>query len=1387
MAVRDIEAFLRERAAAFDSTIDLSLGSPFDVQVIQPMARRLGTDPFSVDLTTFITTRLRQAYPDMATDEGDALTDLLVKANTLLWDPIVREVTKVKRNLSFADPASLTIEEAEALGANLYSERNTGDYARGKGRIYFNQPQNITVSPVNYCTSGGGLRFFPTEAQTIRTEEMLVNQDSDGTYYFDINLIAEEPGDAYNITAGELISIANIEAAVRVRNLRRFRDGDDEDNAEEYVDKARGELSERSLVTLRGIAAKTTNAFPEVRRLNVVGFNDPEMQRDIITGGGLGSLQASGIAGAATDDGENQAATRRFTTAEADFVTLVGSATLVPEGFVLTLFNATEEPSDPIAQDFDITRVVSSTEVEIADQVIGRGKTGLVWTLRKSELTLSNIPGGILFPDSAQGTVDIPDGSIHIGGATDIHLKESSFAESTLVLDNVTDDVTEVTGTAAVPQNPNMPELPSQSPTTYVGFELTALETGTDYPINGTLFRFLESAGRHGLTLQIVSGTNPDNIRVYQIVKTIQDNGSNVQLVTNPAPPILDDENYTWRIYDQVNIDLVNPKETRVTDDDLTTMQGSDVVGTGASTDFQELGVSEDDILEIFDGPDEGVFTVVEPPLFSGTALRLDRNLTSTNSNLSYIVYRANAEGGVERPFIRVKEIELLDSSNQPVGTVVPYAKPVDIQSRAFQNPARGVKHEFVDAKLGIISQQADASIFSFPIAATMTIKVLFADGTFAEEAAALSGDMSVEATKAALNAAITIASNGVQDAVFEIGTGGNRRLGIRPVGVGIVIQEASPVETMTGLFGTNEPRTSADIRVESVPDWDELRPIVDYNSGLDLIQVIDGNQVGFYHAPYSGPDSSVGGLWYGDSGLPAASSALIVRNVGMVWDENTVQFAPETGVQIQLGSRSLGSVRCYFLGPTSIEFDKYSRFSIETEDEGTLRFLPDPTLSTQKIPALPSGTKPIDGSATNGSALFTSAGQDFLRSGIRSGDELVIDYMPLAGDIPLDPVVSSVAGTLAKTLIFSIDSGADISVTFVRDDSSLAEDEVTRDGIVDQINNKAGTAIVSLTGDNRLEFEADAKIIIRSGGSANDEILDRVYEYTGDDPAFSDEDKDNVSVYAGTYTIESVDENVLTLDESLSPIVAGYLDPLLRQGFKVFRPGMQRISTTEMALNEAESDLYYFDVELVSEGSGDAWNIDDSQQLTVENYRSDGYYMTTEDENLAFSVVERIHLVISKTILENGVDDDPVNATQIVGQNLQVLYEHSPLVGDTQNFISSETERVVNESPLSRHLIPHFVRFDMTYVGGSKEEVVVTDVEKYIREIYPAEALEVSDLQNIVYNKGANSIENPIDLIAIVYNVDRTVWAARSQNRLSTGRLAAFIPDVLNIVRDTT
>ena len=1372
MSIRDTESFLRERGLYYDPNMDTNPGSPFDVQVVQPTVRRLGVDPFTVDLSTFISNRMTQAFPEIANQEEDAVTDLLNKPATLLWDPIVRETTRVKRNLSFKDPSSMTTDEADSLGANFFSTRKRGSLARGPARILFQSPQNASVTPANFFTSKTGLHFFPTERQEIRTAEMILNVTSDGLYYFDVNTIAEKAGTQYNIGPDELLSVSNMPSATKVTNTRKYRSGVTEEDAQTFISRTKQELTERSLVTLRGVAAKLVTGFPEIDRLNVVGMNDPEMQRDILKGGGLGAVRAGGNQGVVVADGDGQLLQRRFFTTEVDFQALMGSGTV--SGFVLTVFDAFG-PS-VVVQDLDVTRVVGPNELDVSLQVMIMGSMGLRWTLRKKELTLSGIPGGILFPNTPNGELVIADDEVHVGGMFDTHVRGTSFEEEAFTIRNVTDDEPLLAGLTATVVDVLGTNV----------FQLNSYVRGTDFVDGDGTTRALDAAVRFGYTFQAQDPPEAGNYRVlsWTTVTTPGVDFGKVQLTVTPEPSAPTVLNSRWRLFDVLNVDLLNPRETRVEGGDLSTVQNSDIVSVGAGTDLMALGASEGDVLELLAGPSKGLHKVSAPPL-TPTSLQLEAVLDSTASNIPYRLYRAN-DGALRPPFVRITGVELLDSSGQPLGTSIPYAKPVDVQTRAFQNPARGVKHDLVDTVLGLVSSAGP----TFNIAST-SLEFYVEGHTTPQQTLNLTttgAAVPLATVITELNAAFFIAY-GIPQAVVQVGSD---RFGIRPVGSSGYVALVGGL-ARAALFGDNELRTTGDIRSNVIDSatpggWSSVVPTIDFATGLDVFQVLDGSDVGFYPAPFTTGYQRIVGMPPGTPQWPnaVASTALLVGEL----DDNDYlplkAFAPAKQRQTQVGSRSIGSARVYFLEPTSFEVDRSSVFSLDLGEQGVVRFLPDPTLEHQKLPPLPSDVAIQDGESFDGTNVFTSPSQDFILSGAQPGDRLLITTHPIEGTVILsDPVV----GLAGLTLTFSLEGGANRTAIFLRDDASLNVGEVSRDGVLEQINSAAGETIAELTGDNRIRFKTSKSLVVRgtSGTSANALILGNVANTSPLKTFNSTDSQNNASPHAGSYAVDGVTQYTLLLDTS-TPGATAFPDPVLEQSFKLFRAGVQRISSTEMEENTAEASLYYFDVELISEGAGDLWNVDAAQQLTPEGYRSDGYYLTTDDTNLTFSEVELPKMVISRSILESGVDDDPVNATQLTGENLEISYERSQLISDVQNFISSETERVICANPLSRHLTPYFVRLDVNYTGGAREDLVTTDLNAYITDLAPVDTLDASDVQKVVNDLGANYIRNPLDLIAVVHRQDRSIWVERSQNQLALDdRLSAFIPEILNVKRELT
>jgi len=1323
MAVFDLQVFLQERLRSFDENMDVSSGSPADVQIIQPVLRRLGTDPFTVDLATFLSARLKQAFPEMGTEEGDALTDLLIKPSVLLMDPFVREIFRIRNSQSFKDPTTLTTDEADALGANLFSTRELGDYSRGTGRVYFAQPRNVSVTPANFFTSKGGLHYFPDGKQDITVDEMMLNIDG-SLYYFDINAIAEQPGTAYNIGPNELSNIANLEGTAKVANLRRFSSGNSAENAVDFVDRTQQELTERSMVTLRGIGARIPRAFPEVTRLAVVGFGDPEMQRDVLTGGGLGPTLAGGLFGSTVLDGIGKPTTKRFSVSDVgvDFTALVDSTD--PGAFILTVTQAYSGP--PLIRDLPIAKVIDEQTVEVVDQVFLPFYSNRPWTLRKRELTLSGIPGGLLFPDTANGTVAIPDGEVHVGGLYDVSVRGSSFDSSTLVLDSITD---------ASPATEGI-HLSFVMPDVVMLADLTLGNApGDNYAVGDDIYEALVNAQQYGYTLQILDGIAAGDYRVTQVSQVVS---SHPTLQISPAPSTAPSGEMRWRLVDVIDIDLLEPKDTRVSGENLQTLQNSDVVTTTAAVDWASLGVSENDTFRILEGPDAADYLIKALPSFDSA--KLDRVLKNTNIDLSYTIFRANSAGGVQLPLIRVSQIELLDTAGQPVGSIVPYAKTIDVQSRAFENPGHGVKFETTFARLGIVSVAepvggflvGERSLFisfpSSPLGYPSFINVFFATGVY-------SSPLTAQEVVDMINAAAVLAIGANTVLAVLITNQGHNYVGLVPLDP---LMNANNGSALAVLFGAAEVFSVGDVRDLVDADWVVTLPAISTDN-LDVLQVTDGVQSGFY----------------GNLRVSTLGTALTSVGTG---------FAPEFNRHIKLGARSLGGARCYFLEPTSVEFGPQSVFTATLANGAVARYFPDPTLDTVRVPAYPSTVFPSDGSVTAAGSLFTAA-YNFATESIVPGDVLDLLYVPITGSSVLPSVLHGLVGT---TLVISMDGGADQTMMFGHI-AAPSHSDVLRTEVADQINTAVGKVVASLTGSNHLEFVGDVSIIVRGSGTAN----------TALGLGASDHSNESLNNIPRGYLILVVNDGSVMVDSST---LFGTTESRVK--WRIRRLSTQRCSSTQMNSNTAKAGLYYFDVELVSEGTGDLYNIDSNVQMFAEGYRSDGYYLTTDDSDLTFSTVEKPRLHVSRSILEVGVSDSPSSATQLSGQNLEVTYDRSTLTSDVQNFVLSETERVVCSNPLSRHLVPHFVRFDFEYTGGSSADVVSGDIATYIQKLYPSDFLESSDLVNKAYQRGASSVVSPIDLIAVVHNYDRTVQAQRSQNALNTGRLAAFLVDVINVNR---
>ena len=1429
MPTQELKDFVEERLRAADPDVDLSDGSPYQLQVVDPIVSRFQPDPFEMDVEKFLTARLSQEFTDVNFREGGGVYDLLTKAANVLLDPMIREVQLIRQGQSLSRPELLAESEADALVANIFVSRVTGGLSTGTVRLYFNAPVALNISVSNVCYTAAGLRFVPTVLQGISAEAMLFNQ-SGGLYYFDIQVTAEEAGSEYNIGKEEVIGITNLNAAVLVKNLDRFEGGLDAETTDELVQKAETSITERSLVVARGVSARLRSQFEDLVHLQIVGMLDEEMKRDVLTGGDLGEILLSGVDGYTEDDGNGDALSYSFKTRYGDFTSVFGMVNfdlspdefylmvssveygnnasvpvvdldhiVIPtvtfthedEGGMLVIVKATKPanlgPAEILAlSGTDEVRISRAGEDETGmtwvlfrrpvlikiESILGTGeirlasplpvdRPALIWSIHQRKLTLSDIPGGIVYSDVAEEITVSPD-EVHIGGCTDFYVCGTGVESKELVVAAITDE-------APVAKGTNL--WCSLSAPEFV------LAPGKDLPALGA---------RPGHSLVIESGVNAGT---YGILRVGRDSaGAYNENYLQVTPPLTSaDPAMRYKVVDSIDIDLRRPRVIRGEGHDLETQQLSQTVTTTSAIDFLALGTEVGDTLEILAGSDKGEYSVSSIGGTGNRNLNLAAQMKSTTVNLSWELYKAYE--GIEFPLVRVSSVDILDSSQQPTGYTVPYARPIDARSTAFSNAGRGTKISTADAITGIVGT-VDLDALSYPLAPTVVgVKVNNGSTT----SITLTGSGSKTEILNRINAAIfniadTITIDGKSYLTLR---SGDRWLQVT----------ANAANANVGLSTGGEDNR----RIKSagnITDWTSAA--YDLRTQTDVLYIKNGDNVGYYY-------------------LVSVAAGYILA-VGFDEANGQVRFLqPNVDVSLAIGSRSYGKARVYFLEPTSFQVLGRWRPALkntttypankaisatgaatisEDEEEGTyftvniagspMRFFPDPELKHQLIPApeedVPNNlvTGPTLAVESSDTPIVDDLGKnsrnsaiDFLAREVRAGDLVDVTFQPIQGTRDIRSVASGgtiIYGTsgdfVGETLVLTLGENPPKTITFT-------DQIVDQDDVVDEINSAMGQVVAyieELSGPKKLRLEADLRIIVHSNSTSLTLFglpLTNTTNYA----------EGNIDGY---YTVQTVGwaanpAKHYWLELNPAPVCGN----AQAQHFVIYRAGMQRIHSTAMNSNE-ENGLYYMDVELVSEGVGDEWNLDQGELFSLTGYESDGYYLAVEDPRRSYSTEEEVRMVLSSRILTVGRSDRPDEATQLSNQNIQVNYDRSPLADSVQSFARSELERVLCASILVRHLQPHYINFELVYRGGSSADVVTTDVNEFLAGLGPDDRVEASDIQKLPMSRGADYVQNPIELLAIVHDEERNISVERSENYVTHGRLATFFPGTITVTRET-
>ena len=280
----DYGQFILSLLQSYFPELELDSDSDMYAQIVQPIVDRLGASPLDTDLTTFIPQRIKEEYPALKVDEaGAALTDMVINPTILIFDAFKRELQAFRASKSLRDLSAMSDDEMDALLANVFVERRLGTRATGTARVYFSTPVTILADPSSTFTAKNNQVFVASTPQTISSSDMALNVDGD-LYYADIDVLSILEDEDANIDAGELMTAEGMPSAVRVTNLASFTGATTTETSLALAARAETLITERSLVTERGIKTTVLQENSEIADLSVVGMHDTEMTRDILRG-----------------------------------------------------------------------------------------------------------------------------------------------------------------------------------------------------------------------------------------------------------------------------------------------------------------------------------------------------------------------------------------------------------------------------------------------------------------------------------------------------------------------------------------------------------------------------------------------------------------------------------------------------------------------------------------------------------------------------------------------------------------------------------------------------------------------------------------------------------------------------------------------------------------------------------------------------------------------------------------------------------------------------------------------------------------------------------------------------------------------------------------------
>ena len=1366
----------------YSPSTDTSEGSLFRVQFAEPLAKLIAS-PDTSDVTNLIKDRLSKEFPELGvSDPGSPAADYLAKAGSLMLEPLRQEIEFYRRRRGgLANPSLLSGEAADEIAGTFFMSIKKAGFSIVTVRMYFRDTFERILNISNVARAPGGKTFIPLYVTAIHEEDLLANTDGE-YYYFDAEFIAENPGSAYQVEAGEIFTVDEVPGLVAATNLEPSSSVSDGQTPTEFVEQIIKSLSERSLVTKRGISAVLNAEIDDISDIYVVGHGDKEMDRDILTATPIVEAVNKPTAHVASGDsyvGETEFSVFHLTRT----VSLKNGVNYVNDGEIGDVVNINGLDRKIVLVEYSEHKKYRLDD--FSNIYYGRIKVDEEYKpIGGLDCRLERVPFARRY--DGQPFDPVFYGDIAYGRGS----QENQFEGPYVVQAAYGSEIWMENGFAILSYGTNATvEQNSRDRVTVEG------DIHFAWP-DGDVRITLDDGGSFFEGKEVTGYTNNQN------------GTTTFFLASQMSGPVTNAHWILWKVTDYTSKVLFLPGlgmneevylaiirlNTKLTLDDLLT------TGTHVSTWYMRRPVeTEIDAVLSISGVPGGVLDetlVVEPDeihLGGKADVYVFPSADYESASLDITPVRD------KDPVAALGPASWMNGGDDVACKDVP-AEEIDLKcaSISIKNGSAIDSYRVYDADVGHV--KVDTTFESTGSSERIWVHSPYVSVSLRQPYAirASGSDLRIPVASRVVYTNVSLVDVSVGDVLKILSSDQNAgEYTIEEIGVGeITLDRAPPVsrenvkfEIYTKIAGASMPI----VRVTGVSLGDGMgtEVAVPCGSPMGIIAVRDFQNVG---SGVKFPNAAVpvlfGSLEYDRYWYVVTTNAIseiqpsvalgdyvnilrpdpyhgkyeITKIEKVVRDGTTLtrlqidMDKPDRGaptfVNIEIvGGETTGTVRAYFQDRTLFYVKNSTPFT-----SGELKFYCREPHVLYKTP--------VDSKArvvqNNGSwAIWGFDGLDRYK-GLLVGKYVSVNTKAVSSGIP-----GGKANVSGRTLTFSFKNGRVQSVLFKGQNPVPLSASGTPGGIVEQINNTINGVTAWASGETLYIGSEELFIIVP--GSANNALG-------------LEDSASNFSENFGVYRIvdiEGTEDGYPTFLMKIEPI-SGVRQFTAEENvcFSVFDIGA--IVFPDGMTYDDKLKLYYQDFEVHSGDFGDEYNLSRGDPLSVDF--SDeilyGWHVTTRNPSLAFSVYEDIDLHVSAMFYGPTAADIKGTTYTAPTNELIVYYEHDATALSAQRIIDKEDNRVICADVLAKAARPAVVIGEVSYYGGEAEETVLPSVKQNIRGVGFGKPLDVSAVRGVVSSFGATDFDDPVELHVVYTDSNRENHMVQVLDRVALNPPYHVLPD---------